>query len=133
MINIDWKEVETLNQMFSNFTEEFLAKKPCQIEAEELLQDIENNKKILIVDIKTQKEVMLIGFTHTDSIHIPMHTLFEKENLEKLANNHYEKIVLVCRSGQRSLVATAFLQRIGFKNIFSLQGGIIELVQHIRP
>ena len=26
MNNIDWKEVEILNQMFSNFTEEFLSK-----------------------------------------------------------------------------------------------------------
>ncbi len=132
-MQIDWKEVEILNQMFSNFTEEFLAKKPCQVKPETLLEWIENNEKVLIVDIKTPKEVLLVGFTHTDSIHIPMHTLFEKENLEKMANSDYEKIVLVCRSGQRSLVATAFLQRIGFKNVFSLQGGIIELVQHIRP
>ncbi len=133
MTNIDWKEVETLNKMFSNFTEEFLAKKPCQVKPDELINWIEDNKKILIVDIKTPKEVMLVGFTHTDSIHIPMHTLFEKDNLEKLANSDYEKIVLVCRSGHRSLIATAFLKRIGFENVFSLEGGIIELVQHIRP
>ncbi len=133
MKQIDLKEVEILNKMFSNFTEEYLAKKPCQVKPEKLLEWIENNEKILIVDIKTPKEVMLIGFTHTDSIHIPMHTLFEKENLEKLANSNYEKIVLVCRSGHRSLIATAFLKRVGFDNVFSLEGGIIELVQHIRP
>ncbi len=132
MNNIDWKEVEILNQMFSNFTEEFLSKKPCQIKPETLIKWIENNEKVLIVDIKTPKEVLLVGFTHTDSIHIPMYKLFEKENLKKLANSNYEKIVLVCRSGQRSLVATAFMQRIGFKNIFSLEGGIVELVENIR-
>ncbi len=128
---IDFKEVEILNQMFSNFTEEFLAKKPCQIDAETFLKWIEN-EDILVVDIKTKKEVLIVGFTHTNSIHIPMHELFQKENIEKLANAN-KKIVTVCRSGQRSLVATAFLQRIGIKEVFSLQGGIIELVQHIKP
>ncbi len=128
---IDLKEVEILNQMFSNFTEEFLAKKPCQIDANTFLEWIEN-EDILVVDIKTQKEVLVVGFTHANSIHIPMHELFQKENIEKLANAN-KKIVTVCRSGQRSLVATAFLQRIGIKDVFSLQGGIIELVQHIKP
>ena len=128
---IDLKEVEILNQMFSNFTEEFLAKKPCQIDANTFLEWIEN-EDILVVDIKTPKEVLIVGFTHTNSIHIPMHELFQKENIEKLANAN-KKIVTVCRSGQRSLVATAFLQRIGIKDVFSLQGGIIDLVQHIKP
>jgi len=128
---IDLKEVEILNQMFSNFTEEFLAKKPCQIDAVTFLEWIEN-EDILVVDIKTPKEVLVVGFTHTNSIHIPMHELFKKENIEKLANAN-KKIVTVCRSGQRSLVATAFLQRIGIKDVFSLQGGIIDLVQHIKP
>ena len=128
---IDLKEVEILNQMFSNFTEEFLAKKPCQIDANTFLEWIEN-EDILVVDIKTPKEVLVVGFTHANSIHIPMHELFQKENIEKLANAN-KKIVTVCRSGQRSLVATAFLQRIGIKDVFSLQGGIIELVQHIKP
>ncbi len=132
-MQIDWKEIENINNMFSNFTEEFLSQKPCQIKADELLKWIENDEKVFIVDIKTEKEVLLVGFTHTDSIHIPMHTLFEKENLEKLSNENYDKIVIACRSGQRSLVATAFLQRVGFKNIFSLAGGIVSLVETIRP
>ena len=128
---INFKEVEILNKMFSNFTEEFLAKKPCQIDAKIFLEWIEN-EDILIVDIKTKKEILIVGFTHTNSIHIPMHELFKKENIEKLANVN-KKIVIVCRSGQRSLVATVFLKRIGIQNVFSLQGGIIDLVQHIKP
>jgi len=128
---IDFKEVEILNQMFSNFTEEFLAKKPCQIDTQTFLEWLEN-EDILVVDIKTKKEVLIVGFTHTNSIHIPMHELFKKENIEKLANIN-KKIVTVCRSGHRSLVATAFLQRIGIQQVFSLQGGIIDLVQHIKP
>ena len=128
---LDYKEIENLDKMFSNFTEEFLRNKPCQVNPKQVIKWIEDDEDILIVDIKTHKEVSIVGFTHTDSIHIPMSDLFKKENIEKLLQAQNKKIVIVCKSGFRSLVAAAFLQRVGFKNIFSLRGGIVEFVKEI--
>ena len=129
---LDYKEIEVLDGMFSNFTEEFLKQKPCQVNPKQVINWLEDeNEDVLVVDIKTQKEVSIVGFTHADSIHIPMSDLFKKENIDKLLQYQNRKIVIVCKSGFRSLVAAAFLQRVGFKNIFSLRGGIVEFVKEI--
>ncbi len=128
---LDYKEIKNLDKMFSNFTEEFLKNKPCQVNPKQVIEWLENNEDILVVDIKTKKEVSIVGFIHTDSIHIPMSDLFKEENIEKLFIYRNKKIVIVCKSGFRSLVATAFLQRVGFKNIYSLRGGIVEFVKEI--
>jgi rhodanese-related sulfurtransferase len=130
---IDWKEVEVLNEMFQGFSQEFLSQKPCRIHPNEVIEKINNNEKILIIDIRTKYEQSFVGYTLKNSLHIPMDKLFKRESIEKLAEYSDYEIILSCHRGFRTLVATAFLQRIGFKNIKSLEGGIAEFAMSIKP
>jgi rhodanese-related sulfurtransferase len=38
--------------------------------------------------------------------------------------NDYDKVIMICRSGNRSGVATRTLQAEGVKNVYNLQGGM---------
>jgi len=132
--NIDWKEVENLKGFFSFFTSDFLRKKPCRVRPEKVIEWIKENQKAVIVDIRTSEETSLVGFTYEGSLKIPMNQLFERENIETLKDyeNRGYKIVVACRSDVRSLVATAFLQRVGFRNVHSLEGGIIAFAEAVK-
>ncbi len=131
-MKIDWAEVERLKDFFSFFTSEYLAKQPCRVKPSALLHWIRKREKVLIVDIRTPEETSLVGFTYENTLRIPMNRLFKRENIEKLASYGDYKIVVACRAGVRSLVATAFLRRVGFENAYSLEGGIIAFTQEVR-
>jgi rhodanese-related sulfurtransferase len=47
------------------------------------------------------------------------------QNLDKLPKEKNAKIVLYCRSDRMSNIAAATLVRIGFTNIFNLDGGMV--------
>jgi len=132
-MKIDYKEVEILNEVFSGFAPEFLKQIPCRIKPEEVINKINNNEKIVIIDIRTDKEERFVGFTTPNSLHIPLEKLFTKEGIDKLLEYNDYEIVLSCYTGSRSLIATAFLQRIGLKNVKSLEGGIVHFAMNIKP
>ncbi len=132
MISVDWNEVEKLSSFFSYFTEEYLRERPCRVSPERVLRWIKEEEKVLLVDIRAPAETALVGFTYPNTLRIPMNELFKRENIEKLASYEGWKVVIACRAGVRSLVATAFLRRVGLKNTYSLEGGIIEFTRAVR-
>ncbi len=64
--------------------------------------------------------------------HIPKACHISRGMLEFAIGNHPEfqdknaPIVVYCKSGGRSALATATLQQLGFSNIYSMQGGFDE-------
>ncbi|CAO3610335.1 unnamed protein product [Mucor fragilis] len=45
-----------------------------------------------------------------------------------------EQLVISCRSGRRSLLAAQYaVSRLGFKNVYNVQGGILEWIQKGYP
>jgi sulfur-carrier protein adenylyltransferase/sulfurtransferase len=42
-------------------------------------------------------------------------------------------LVMQCKVGERSLRAVAFLRSVGFRNVFSLKGGILEWIDKVDP
>jgi rhodanese-related sulfurtransferase len=130
---IDWEEAARLADFLQFFTRRVIQKHRCGISAETLIEWIEKGEPVAIVDVRTPEEMKVAGFTYPDTLKIPLDRLFERENLKRLEQLGDKKIVIACRSGQRSLVAAAFLQRIGFNNVYSLHGGLIDLVQKLKP
>jgi len=133
MNQIDFKEIEILNEMFKGFSQEYLSKQPCRIHPNEVIEKIKNNEKILIVDLRTKYEQSFVGYTFKNSLHIPMDRIFKKESIEKLLEYSDYEIILSCHRGFRSLVVAAFLQRVGLRNVKSLEGGIAEMAISIKP
>ncbi|MBT8142547.1 MAG: rhodanese-like domain-containing protein [Gammaproteobacteria bacterium] len=89
--------------------------------------DVANNHlhKDLVIDVRESDEIitgMIPG-----AIHIPVGQLQSEfpKYLQSLGNDSSQQtIVLYCRSGNRSAVGADALQKLGFSNIVSMQGGI---------
>lgn len=86
-------------------------------------KEISLNKKIKIVDLRTESEFE--DHNIPTSIHIPYHDVdvFLKKNKRELKK--YEAVVFVCRHGAMSRLATFKAQEMGIKSI-NLKGGDAE-------
>jgi rhodanese-related sulfurtransferase len=86
---------------------------PYRISTEDAKNRIKNNKIDLILDVRTDAEVKLLGF-YPGSVHI------QSADLEKRMSREYPdkniRILAYCNSGQRARIATEKLHKLGYKN-----------------
>jgi phage shock protein E len=85
-------------------------------------QAIKSNQQIQLVDVRTPEEYNEGHLENALNININ-HSNF-KELVQKLDKE--KPIYIYCRSGVRSRKAGAVLEKMGFKQIFDLQGGILS-------
>ena len=95
-----------------------------QMNSDELLDFIEINNAIL-VDVRTQDEYNS-GYIE-NSLNIDYLSNDFSENIEKLDKNI--PIILYCRSGRRSSLSANKLSKLGFKEIYNLDGGILDWIE----
>jgi rhodanese-related sulfurtransferase len=90
------------------------------ISTTDLRKRLSQGEQITIIDVREAEEVaegMIPG-----AIHIPLGEIPSRYN----EIQQKEDIILVCRSGKRSQKAYEFLQAQGFKNLFNLDGGMLQ-------
>ena len=78
---------------------------------------------IQVIDVREREE--------WDAGHMPEATLVPLSELEQRRNelDPATPVVIVCRSGRRSLVAAEYLAQRGFRSARSLAGGMIAWVE----
>lgn len=86
---------------------------PYRISSEDAKNLIKNNKIDLILDVRTDAEVRLLG-TYPGSVHIQSADLEKRMTLEYPDKNI--RILAYCNSGQRSRAATEKLKALGYNN-----------------
>ena len=79
----------------------------------------------LLIDVRENNEVQELGYDVPNLLHIPL-SEFEARYIEVPKD---KEVVLVCKSGARSLKATYFLMNHGWTNVFNMQHGILRWVQ----
>jgi rhodanese-related sulfurtransferase len=81
----------------------------------------------ILVDVREKDEVEIVTYDVPNYINMPL-SVFEDE-FEKLPKD--KDMVLVCRSGARSLRATAFLIHHGYhpEKVVNMQHGIIRWIE----
>ena len=82
-------------------------------------------KGALIVDVREKDEVEQLAFDVPYSINIPL-SVFEEHFTEIPKDS---EVVMVCRSGARSLRAAGFLVNHGYDKVVNMKHGIIRWVQ----
>lgn len=88
-------------------------------EAEQKMQ----KRKTKVLDVRTPKEFAEGHLPNAVNIDVMDSASFIKQiQLLKKRKNY----VVYCRSGKRSLKASAILVQNGFKNIYNMEGGILE-------
>ena len=92
-----------------------------KISAEDAKELLISDSSVILLDVRTiaeNYELRIPGSTL-----IPLDTL--EEQVESLLTDKQVKIVVYCRSGNRSKEAADILIGLGYKNVFDL-GGIID-------
>ena len=87
-----------------------------------LQQLIENKDCPQLLDVRTSREFKQQHIAKALNIDV-FSADFEQKCQSKF--NLSEPILLYCRSGQRSMNAARKLEKIGFKDIYNLKGGMI--------
>ncbi|MEJ5172338.1 MAG: rhodanese-like domain-containing protein [Hydrogenothermaceae bacterium] len=93
------------------------------LSAKDFYNLINKEKGILILDVRTPQEYREDGHI-PGSVLIPIQIL--PQYIKELDKFRDKKILVYCRSGNRSVVASKFLEQNGFKYVYNLKGGIIE-------
>ncbi|WBW98987.1 MBL fold metallo-hydrolase [Oceanirhabdus sp. W0125-5] len=92
------------------------------ITPEQLKEKINKNEDIVILDVRTQKE-LINGYPLLEgSINIPLGQL--SSSLDKLDKYKEKEIIIICRRGFKSRMASKLLTKAGFKKVYILKGGI---------
>lgn len=90
-----------------------------KIEPAELKRLLDKGEKITILDVREPHELNICSIKGT--LNIPMAEVPQK--LDLLDKN--APLVVMCRSGKRSMSVIGFLQEQGFNNLINLEGGIL--------
>lgn len=81
---------------------------------------IQNNKDIIIVDVRTSDEYMSDHIN--GAINIPLQDI--SNDFEKYVDNKDAVIIVYCEYGGRGKKACYKLDKMGYKNVYNLEGGI---------
>jgi len=81
-----------------------------------------NDKATTVIDVREEKEYAEGHMPHT--VNIPIGKLADR--CEQLAGSKEKPVVVVCRSGNRSKKGAVILAKHGFKQLYSLNGGVMD-------
>ncbi len=93
------------------------------IEAKQALHYLENDNNVTLLDVRTVAEYKK-GHLR-DATLIPVDAL--ADNLGMLKADKNKKIIVYCRTGNRSITASRILEKNGFTPL-NVKGGIIQLM-----
>ena len=80
-----------------------------------------NHQDAVIVDVRSDKEYQEGHIV--DSLHIPLGVL--ENRISDLKDHKKNSLIMVCRSGARSLSAANILKKQGFESVKNLSGGML--------
>ncbi|OIR19725.1 putative adenylyltransferase/sulfurtransferase MoeZ [mine drainage metagenome] len=94
----------------------------------DLSRALASGSKPILLDVREPSEFDLLRIP--GSINVPRGVLEQScewdydETMPELANARERAIVVICRSGKRSVLAADMLQRMGYANVVSLKTGV---------
>ena len=92
-----------------------------QISVEQVKEALDSEKNIKILDVRTPNE-------YKDG-HIKVCILLPfdemKDKVAQIFPDKEQKIYIYCRSGARSARATREMKKLGYTNVYNMQGGIM--------
>ena len=93
------------------------------IDYSEMQRMLRENKRIIVIDVRTRDEYM---FNHLNgAINVPLQEISQK--IERFVQNKKDVIIVYCEYGGRSKKALNKLNKMGYMNVYNLDGGIEKL------
>ncbi|WP_058534776.1 rhodanese-like domain-containing protein [Legionella saoudiensis] len=92
------------------------------IDVHELKNKMEQNPQLCLIDVREQEEWQSVRIPN--AIHIPKDSI--SSNIEAHMMDKESPIYLHCKGGIRSLYAAQCLIDLGYQEVYSVDGGIME-------
>ena len=104
-----------------------------EITVNELSQKLKSDDKFILLDVRELTELDYAKLTDSRLEVTPMSQLAHEgpKALSEAAKSQDATIYVLCHHGNRSGQVTAWLAQQGWKNVFSVQGGIDEYARKI--
>ena len=125
----DETKAQQYEGLFSAFVDTKVPKALARIPVEKLVAGVAAGEELVLLDIRTPAENLIVGLTHKNALFIPMNEIFKPENLARIPTD--KKVIVVCHKGLRAALIAITLRDIGFKNVYSLKGGLQALAQYV--
>jgi monothiol glutaredoxin len=81
---------------------------------------LDRDPELILLDVRVQEEVTTASVK--GATHIPLHEIALR--IDELPDDDEQVIATLCHRGRRSLQAAALLRDYGYRNTFSVAGGI---------
>jgi len=120
------------------FTEKFKAQveeaktKVKMISAEEAFKMMEENKDLIIIDVRTKDEVATLGYPKWDKYKNMSRGRLEPD-LGKSDLVVGDTLMVFCKTGSRAALASVTLQEYGFENVVVVDGGMESWLEKNYP
>lgn len=115
--------------MFAPFADANTAKALARIPADKLADWLKAGEEVVILDVRTPAERKILEIGNPNTLSMQMSEVFKPENLARIPTD--KKVVVICHQGLRSTIIVVALRDIGFSNVLSLKGGMVELIQYL--
>lgn len=104
-----------------------------EITVTELSQKLTSSDPFILLDVREPQELDFARLTDSRLEVTPMSRLAREgtKALSEAANARDATIYVICHHGSRSAQVTAWLAQQGWKNVFSVRGGIDEYARKI--
>ena len=104
-----------------------------EITVNELSQKLKSDEKFILLDVRELSELEYAKLTDSRLEVTPMSQLAREgtKALSEAASSQDSTLYVLCHHGNRSGQVTAWLAQQGWKNVFSVQGGIDEYARKI--
>lgn len=93
------------------------------ITVKEMLEILKTNQNVTILDVRSSQEYREGHLT--GSINIPVYDI--EKNVKDHIKNKEDIIIVYCSAGVRSKKAVQILRKLGYKNLYNIEGGIENL------
>ena len=119
-------QTETKGQQVQEKARQEVSKKGSfvNIDVKTAFNKIKNDSNVVVIDVRTPGEFTGELGHIPGAILRPVQTIDQWANEAKKLREQNKKIVLVCRSGNRSGVAARTLAEMGLDSLFNVQGGM---------
>eukprot|EP01147_Barroeca_monosierra_P007966 gene7966-10040_t len=106
--------------------------KPVRLFHGEPYQALENQSEYTWVDVREDREWMEKGVVDCDRLVTIERGILERE-IEKSVPDATTPLVVYCAGAMRSVLAAESLQRLGYTNVYSLDGGFDSWKENCHP
>ncbi len=113
---------------FNDLIADALASGVTEIFPWDLQDKLEQQPETLLLDIREPDE--FAGAHIENSLHVPRGILEQAcewdyaETIPDLVNARQKEVIVICRSGNRSVLAAQTMQWLGYENVISLKTGV---------